>query len=222
LKNKKTTANTAAAPEISDKLQALTDLALADESDFGSFKIQQADLSFSEAKRCRIENAVFERVTLQSTDLKMSRLTDLRFDGCDFSNAVWCDDKLARVHLVNCKIAGFRLIDSELQNVLFHGCIGKRSQFCGGQYKRVRFEECDLSDADFSDCLLTECTFKNCNLSEAIFYNAKMNAVDLRSSQLQRLKIMTADLHGATVDKAQVMELAPQFATLLGLRVDPD
>ncbi|MES6496636.1 pentapeptide repeat-containing protein, partial [Cutibacterium acnes] len=118
MKNKKQLSSTIAEPDLSDNLQSLGELALGDDSDFESFKIEQADLSFVEAKSCRIENAIFERVTLQSTDLRQTKLTDLRFANCDFSNATWCDDKLSRVQFFTSKLTAFRFIDGEMANVV--------------------------------------------------------------------------------------------------------
>jgi uncharacterized protein YjbI with pentapeptide repeats len=81
----------------------------------------------------------------------------------------------------------------------------------------VRFENCDLSEANFDGAELTDVVFRDCDLRTSRFPGSKMRNVDLRGSQLAGMQIDPPSLHGATIDTIQLLDLAAVF----GLIVEP-
>jgi uncharacterized protein YjbI with pentapeptide repeats len=84
-----------------------------------------------------------------------------------------------------------RLIEAELEDILFHDC--------KLDYANLR-EGCDLPGTDFG--------------------RAEMTTVDLRGSDLSRLGGDLAGLRGAIVDSSQLIDLAPRLAAAAGLEVE--
>ena len=75
-----------------------------------------------------------------------------------------------------------------------------------------------VREADFGGASLTRVTFEGCQLVEPDFSGARLEAVDLSGADLRAPKGVTS-LAGATISSAQLMELAPVFATQLGISV---
>jgi uncharacterized protein YjbI with pentapeptide repeats len=98
-----------------------------------------------------------------------------------------------------CKLdmAGLRFCT--IKSVLFHGCSLKGADFQGSSFKEVRVERCDLDEAEFRQSTVT--------------------SMDLRSSEIGGVRYVEG-LRGATIDQAQLFDLAAKLAQVVGLKVD--
>jgi len=217
----KNSTSSVSAPQfpVSKKLEELKELDLVGDADYGCFQIANFRLPGIVVKDSVIDCAKFDRVVFGGTEMDECKLNDVRFEGCDLSNSIWTDGKLARVEFVDCKGTGLKIIDTQLTNVLFEKCVGKLTQMCGSIFKTVVFRGCNFAGADFSNCNFEEVCFEACDLREAIFYNAKLDGTNLCGSQLLGIKAFAADLKGAIIDQQQAIELAPQMAELLQIEV---
>ena len=79
----------------------------------------------------------------------------------------------------------------------------------------VRFEKCDLRNADFQGADLSGVLFVKCNLSDAQFSATTLKGTDLRGSTIENLRVGIKELPGAIVDPFQ----AAYIAGVLGLVV---
>jgi uncharacterized protein YjbI with pentapeptide repeats len=82
----------------------------------------------------------------------------------------------------------------------------------------VTFDNCVLSDVDFSGATLTRTVFRHSRLTRANFTHVTMNEVDLRGAELG-ITVDPTCLRGAIVTTAQLMDLAPLLAESMGLTI---
>jgi uncharacterized protein YjbI with pentapeptide repeats len=202
--------------------EALTEINLVDDADFGDFVLSRASLIGQELDLLVIERARFDTVRCNSLILNKPRLADLRFEKCDLSNAQWCEGKLSRIEIIDSKITGFRAVDCELNDCLFQNCGGELMQFHGSVFKKCVFKNCQLKGVDFRFCNLESCVFLDCDLHDVEYYDAKLNGTDFRGSYIAGLKVHAADLQGIILDGDQASFLGRYFASLLGVDVRED
>lgn len=156
---------------------------------------------------------------LASTRWPKLRLMDVRFRDGDLSNAIWAQASLNRIVIGTCRLTGCRMNESQIRDVRFVDCKADLTQFRFSKFKSVRFENCDLREADFQGADLRDVVFQGCDLSGAHFSGANLNGADMRGSRLESLNLLPADLEGLVIDQVQSVELAPFLAALLGLVV---
>jgi len=77
----------------------------------------------------------------------------------------------------------------------------------------VRFEKCNLANADFQGSNLAGVRFANCDLSNAEMSHTTLVGADFRGSKIDGLKVGARELPGAIVDHFQ----AAYLASLLGI-----
>ncbi len=142
-------------------------------------------------------------------------MRDVRFEDCDFASATWERPTLHRTEFVRCRFTGFAAPDALFEDVRFRHCSAKLAHFRFSRFKHTRFEDCDFEEADFQGADLTGVRFVRCNLSRAQFSHTKLKGADLRTSQLEGLRVGPDELPGAIVDHFQ----AAYLASLLGLDI---
>ncbi len=177
---------------------------LESDGDYTNLLVRDLDLAGNVVNDSIFDRSRFAKLALNDTRFNKCQFRDARFDTCNMANAAWKNCKLAQLQLANCKFTGFRLIDTQVANVLFESCSGKFAHLNGSVFKKVIFQNCVLPGADFSNCNFQETMFVGCDLSETLFYDAKLQGTDLT---------------GAIMGEEQVRELAPQLAELLGIIV---
>jgi uncharacterized protein YjbI with pentapeptide repeats len=67
---------------------------------------------------------------------------------------------------------------------------------------------------------LASVRFSDCRLAEADFTKATFSRVDFRGSELAGLGGSLLGLGGAIIDSLQLMDLSPQLAAELGIKVE--
>lgn len=205
-------------PIIPDELISSTDLTLDDNAHIEALHITDLQLSSIHAKSASLDGVVFENCELSASKLPKTSITDARFNSCmlfatDFDGSGW-----QRVELKKGMMSGIVLSDTSLKDVSFVGIKINLANFRFSNFERVRFEDCDLMEADFHQAEMKSVSFTGCDLRKADFSQCKMSDVDLRGSQLSELKGMQG-LKGSIISSAQLFELAPDLADALGMRV---
>ena len=83
----------------------------------------------------------------------------------------------------------------------------------------VHFVGCKLDHVDFSGATLTNVTFPDSILQDVTFERATLNKVDLSAAASLHLEGGHDGLRGATISRLQLLDLAPAFAALLGVKL---
>lgn len=156
--------------------------------------------------------------TLAETAYRPLELQDVALDGVDVSNARWGEARLARVELTGCRGIGWQLHVAEAGDVFVEDC---RMDMALIDLEKVRglmvFRNVSLREATFRG-RLDQVLLLDCDLSGAEFEVTSARGADLRGSQLAGARGLLG-LRGATVDGAQVLELAGQLVSEAGLTV---
>jgi len=169
--------------------------------------LMRNDLSGRSVRHLSFDQILFEQVELSRTHVEYVRVLDSRFQACNFANAKWMRVDFARVELLGCNLTGFHANEARFQDTFFKECIGHYVQCALAKFEAVRFENCDLSDANFFEADLSGVLFVNCDLSNADFSGAKLVGADLRGSKIDGIRVSSRELQGATIDPTQALAL---------------
>ncbi len=175
---------------------------------YTQIRLQQNDLTGQSITGPSFDQVVFERVEMGSVQFKKAHVLDSCFNGCNLANGVWSEADFARVELLDSQLIGWQANEGKFQDALFKGCALPFAQLALATFQAVRFEECDLSEANFYQADLTGVVFTRCNLQRADFTGAKLFAADLRGSKIDGMRLGSLELmKGAFVDQAQALAL---------------
>ena len=150
------------------------------------------------------EDKVFENISLKEADLTCLEFDNCKFEGCDFSESnlsysIFTDCVFSNCNLTLCKVVESAFRDTcfgscKIMGVLFDSCMQSsisisfkesnlsNSSFFKLKMKRTIFEDCILSEVDFSDAILAESSSLNCDLNGSIFNNTNLEKADFRTS----------------------------------------
>ena len=189
--------------------------------DEGHYEYQRAaGLSWDDvfANSARFSQCLLTEVALAGgewgkTTFADVRLEDSRLLGPDLSASHWRDTELVRGIA-----SGVQWHGADLRRVHFDQVKLDAVNFRGAALTDVVFTDCLLREIDFGGAKLTRVRFPGCTFEEADFSRAKLADVDLRGARLH-FKAGLDALRGATIDGAQLVDLAPAMAGHLGLRV---
>jgi uncharacterized protein YjbI with pentapeptide repeats len=155
-------------------------------------------------RRSRLSDVWFGETRLVAVDMAEVSLTDAWFSGC------------------------------VLAGVQAYACIGRRVVLRGCKLDSVNFRDAKLTDVLFEDCVLRDVDFGSATLLRARFPGSQLTGVDLtratcREVDLRGARLGSGDvpgikagydrLSGVTIDLPQLMTIAPQLASHLGIRV---
>ena len=85
----------------------------------------------------------------------------------------------------------------------------------------VVFEECEIGGFDAQAARIRSLAFVRCTVQELNVADATLSKVDLSGAKLRTL-VGVESLRGATIDRDQLVDLAPLLAAQLGIEVRPD
>jgi uncharacterized protein YjbI with pentapeptide repeats len=170
------------------------------------------------AQRMKVDESALDRLVLVNAALDEITMLDTEVRGCDFSAAVLTGGSLNRVRFTNCRMAGVDFSRAKLQNVTFVGCRLDMANFRFSKLSKVTFEDCTLIETDFQVGELTQVAFTQCTIERAIFDQCKAIQVDARGSDISEIHGWR-HLRGFTLDHAQLVRVAPELASELGIDV---
>lgn len=196
-----------------------TSKGLEDETHYTALHLIRIDWSEQRARHLSFDQVFFEQAALSRTHVEHIRVLDSRLKSCDLANAEWVKADLARVELLDCHLTGFQANEAHFQDILFKDCMGHFAQYAQATFEAVRFEGCDLSEANFFEADLSSVVFLDCDLSNADLSGAKLVGADLRGSKIDGMRVGPRELQGATLDPTQALS----FVRGLGISVkSPD
>jgi uncharacterized protein YjbI with pentapeptide repeats len=210
-------------PEIaSDHLSALeAGFALAPEFVLEDVQIAGASFAGVDAGSGRLAHVQLTDVDLRDSKLRGTRLIDVRGEAVDASNGDWRGAHMRRVLFSGCRLTGWNLGESNLEEVTFRDCKLDYASFRFAVLDRVSFEDCVLTDTDLQAVRCKSSRFAGCQLHGTDFNKAELDGVDLRGSDL-RLTGGVEALRGAVVSTAQIIDLATPLAEAAGIVVADD
>ena len=147
-----------------------------------------------------------------------SKWRDIIIESSSFSTSKLSDCIINRVVFKDCRLQGTDFNTSDLTDVVFINCNLSLSNFRRAKLLRVRFEGCSMTDADFMATNLREVEFDNCELDKVNFSGSIIKNVDLSGSQISNIIEITS-LKGVTIDSTQLINLASELASTLGIKV---
>jgi len=196
-------------PQLPAQLAEATQLdTLVDQAGYAKQALLDCDFSSQHADDVLFEQVSCTRVSFNQSQLALAQLLDARLDSCDLAGAEWTKAHLRRVELSACRLVGFRLSDSSLDEVLIAKCNAELARFWSSSFKAARFDHCVLREASFDGSDLSGVVFRDCDLSNADLRNAKLKGADLRGSTITGVRVGIKDLQGAIVTASQAIQLA--------------
>ena len=128
---KSTTASRAAA-DISarlDLVDAQSSELLGVDLKLDDSHLRDLDLSGREFSTLKLSGCLLENVSLSNCTVRLSVFRDVRFKGCNLSNAVLRGNQSTRLEWVHCRLTGFKAIECNWRDVLVEGCDARYAQF---------------------------------------------------------------------------------------------
>jgi uncharacterized protein YjbI with pentapeptide repeats len=150
----------------------------------------------------RIEGSVLNKVVLAESTFGSITCKDVRFVACDLANVETRGLSLLRVEFIDCRMTGFRGGEADCQDVLIQEGDQRYSRFRFSRFKSCEFVSCNFEESDLQGADLSGAIFRRCNLRNTEMNKAKLVNADLRGSLVEGLQINPEDLRGAVVDPA--------------------
>lgn len=165
-----------------------------------------------------------------------SRLHGVRLTGAAFDGGRWVDvvvedaelsglvlegTTLVRAVFRHCRMSGLVAIGVRAQDVGFVDCKLDGANFRSSAMERCRFEDCDLSGGDFYGARFGPGALRRCRLTDAQFSGATCDGLDLRGSDIERVRGALA-LARATISPAQVVALGLALVAALDVHVEEE
>ncbi|MEQ6903084.1 hypothetical protein [Nocardioides sp. YIM 152588] len=172
--------------------------------------VQRWDTTFRETELVRA------RAT--GAELTGCRFLDVRFDGLDApaltaSDSAWRDteivgSRLGTLGLYDAKVSSLRIADSKVAHLGLHGA----------EVDDLLVEHCTIEELDLTDARLTRVAFRDTSVRELTVAGARLKDVDLREARLTSVAPV-AGLRGAVLTVPQLLDLAPELAAEVGIRL---
>ena len=116
------------------------------------------------------------------------------------------------------RLTGTQWTRGTITDVVFRDCRIDLATFAGSTFERTTFDGCLLAQTEFRDALLRSVRFDGCDLTEADLAGVRIDGCELRGSTLDRASGLER-LRGAAMPWADVVGNAAQLAAALGIRV---
>lgn len=165
------------------------------------------------------DEALFEGVEAESTDLAKTGIIDSMIHKCNLSASKLTESSFQRVEISDTRMSGIDWYDSILKDVQFTNCKLDLANFRATKFKNVIFNDCVLTGADLQAAELVNVIFDSCDINEMDVNGCKLKNVDLRSSTFTVIKGTNA-LKGAVMSRQQLIMLAPIFANEVGIKIE--
>ncbi len=165
-----------------------------------------------------LEQARVVDADLAGAKLKGLRLIDVAIERGNFANLVAPEPTLRRVTVSGARLTGVQWTRGSISDVVFRDCRIDLATFAGSSFERVTFEGCMLAQVEFREALLRSVRFEHCDLTEADLTGLRIDGCELRSCTLDGLA-GAERLRGAAMPWGDIIGHAGLFATALGVRV---
>lgn len=187
----------------------------ADGETLSRLEYQNLDLAERTIARPHFETVIFTRLMATSTRFEHLGMEDVRFMGCNLSNATWPEMACVRAEFLSCRMTGFATQEALFRDTVFRDCKLDLAQFYQAKMPGTRFEECPLAGTDFRKTDLTGAVFVRCDLSNTDFTGATLAGANLRGCQIDGMRAGPSELRGAIVDEIQALALVRALGIII-------
>jgi uncharacterized protein YjbI with pentapeptide repeats len=192
----------------------------------GDERVIDVAITGEEAGKLRYASVRFDTVHLSGSMFEGAELPKLQgldviWDNCSLVATNLENASLERAEFSDCRADGIQLMEAELRKVRFISCKMTLANFRNARLKNIVFEKCDLNEADFYGATLDNVWFEACTLHDVNFAGMQGKNIDLRTSDCQNI-VGLESLSGAVISSQQLVELAPEFAAALHIKVSDD
>ncbi|GAB2509957.1 pentapeptide repeat-containing protein [Paramicrobacterium agarici] len=169
-----------------------------------------ADLTFSEC--------AFDDLALGGLVCRGARFTDCTIASADGATVSAPSLTLRDVDVSRSRIGSLEAYDSRWNSVRFTGCKLGFVNLRGSALVDVVFEDCQIDELDLGAASATRVSLSGCRVGALEVPGATLAHVDLRGLELSRI-VGIDGLKGTVIDESQLTQLAPFFASQLGIEV---
>ncbi|MER7003536.1 pentapeptide repeat-containing protein [Dactylosporangium sp. NPDC000555] len=192
---------------------------LEHDGNYTEVHLDGVELDGGEATNVKFIESALTGVALADVGLERARFSDVwlsrnRWLGVRLVETEWLD-----VSMLDSSLAGVQAYGSRLRRVVFQRCKIDTLNLRGAALFDVVFEDCELNELDCAGASLSNVTFPGTAIRNARLSQIKCKNVDLRGARELDVADGAESLRGAIVDERQLIELAPAFASALGIVV---
>ncbi|MGP4110195.1 pentapeptide repeat-containing protein [Streptomyces sp. 4N509B] len=192
---------------------------LEPEGDYDGVEFADVELTGADGRGASFLDCALRRCVLSEAELRRARLVDCLLEQpCGVGTALG-EAQLRDVEIREARLGGVQLSGATLNRVLVRG--GK-IDFLNLRQSRltdVAFVGCVLVEPDFGGATLERVSFQDCELRGVDLTQATLREVDLRGVALLEVARGVDRLAGSAITTSQLLDLAPQLAAHLGVRV---
>ncbi len=200
------------------ELAMLPDHDLEDEATFRTLGFE-VDLSGRSAESIEFDQCHFQNADLSSCALQRTRMVDCLVERTNLANLRADKSAMQRVQIDCSRLTGLHWVDGVLRDVTVTGCRVDLAVFRFTDFRRVRFEDCNVTRADFQNADLSGAQFINCDLTGAQFSQATMTGTRFHGCTLVGLGGV-ASFSGAILAGQDLVALSYTLAAALGIRIE--
>lgn len=160
---------------------------------------------------------IFRRCRLPQARLGQCAFVDVRFEGCDFSNADLEESLWRRCELSDCRMVGAHFDEARFRQVRLLRCTAEFAGFDRASFREVQLEDCNLAEAYLRACKLREVEVSGCSFLKTNFYQTPLAGIDFTTSEIGgwTLAESTPELSGCIVTPVQAVELAERMGLVV-------
>ncbi|MGO2537201.1 MAG: pentapeptide repeat-containing protein [Brachybacterium tyrofermentans] len=182
-------------------------------------RLEGADLSGRDLTGATFTECEMVGVTAHTTTLTHARLIETRLERLnapvlDATRSTWRD-----VELSGSRLGALDIYDAEVRSTRIVGSKFDWINLRASTLEDVLFEDCTIDELDLDGVTATRVAFVNCRASSIALAHARLKDVDLRGLEMGSISNLEG-MSGATLNAQQVTELAPAFASHLGIRIE--
>jgi len=162
---------------------------------------------------CRLERCGLDGVSMRRARVSECLLEELHATSLDAADSIW------RETLITVRRMGALLATgAELSSVRLRGGRLDLLDLSGANLSGVAFEGCAIGELDLGGVEARDLTFTECGIELLDVEGARLARTDLTGARIGAMRGV-AGLRGALITIAQLVDLAPQLAAHLGIRV---
>ena len=165
---------------------------------------------------CRLERCGLDGVSMRRARVSESLLDELHATSLDMADSVW-RDSLLTVRRIGALLA----IGATWSSVRVRGGRLDLVDLSGAKLTGVAFDGCAIGELDLGTVEARDLTLGGCEIELLDVSGARLVRADLSGAEIGAVKGVDG-LRGATITPAQLVELAPQMAAHLGIKVRGD
>jgi uncharacterized protein YjbI with pentapeptide repeats len=155
---------------------------------------------------------------LAAADLAGARLVETRFTAPDLASLRLVGAQLRTVELLGGRLGDLDAAEGRWEGVRLEGARIGYLSLRGATVADLELVGCQVDTLDLAGAQVTRARFEGTGLGELLATRATLGDVDLRAADLDRVEGVLG-LAGAVVAPGQLLDLAPQLASALGLVV---